>query len=163
MTSVRTLTIGIFLFILFSSTAICFGQKRYKCFFYPESIIVDGFEQTLDTTKGYFRPNTTSRVIIWENEFNKVSVLCKVKSNKRRIVTKERTEIFKDGKWKKAKLRIRLIERRFLNISRWTSKGWSTKSSMVTSSKSGINIKETYLGEENQYVELTGYCEIIWK
>jgi hypothetical protein len=86
-----------------------------------------------------------------------------VKTTDKKLKTKSRIEIYKNGRWKKAKFRIKLIEKRFLRMSRWTSKEWTTISSMILSHKSEFNIKKLFEGDKGEKIEVYGRFEAIWK
>lgn len=139
-----------------------FGQKHFKAVFYPTSIIVNGVLQQNDTISTRLNANKKSRVVLWEDEQNKFSILYKIKSSKRKIITKARTEIFTNGKWQKAKLKIRFIERRFLKISRWTSSSRSTglNKSITTKQKTSVRINRIFTSNDGKKIEIIGYFEL---
>ncbi len=148
-------------FLLMS--ALSNAQESYNAFFYPDSILINGKNQIIDTVSNNLSSNGKTRFIIWENELNKLSVLYKVKTSDKKLKTKSRIEIYKNGKWVKAKFRIRLIERRFLRMSRWTSKGKSTKSSRTLSMKTGFPVNRIFEGDNGDKIEIYGYFQTIWK
>ena len=158
----KSYIIAFFLLISFNS----FCQRDYKATFYVDSVKVDGSVKKIENTESKIDANGKIRVVLLENQESKISILMKVKTRKlkpKRIKAKSRVEIYRDGKWRKPKLKIKKVDGGGIKISRWETSAKFFLDRFTKSSKVMIPIDENITTEKGKTVNLQGTFEVEYK
>jgi len=152
-------TVAFALLIIFTF----YGQKDYKAVFNVDSVAVDESEIKI---KSKIDVNGKTRVVLLENEEIKVSILLKVKTRnlkRKRIKSKSRVEIYKDGKWRKPRLQIKKVDGGGIKVSRWESSAKFYLGRFTKSSKAMIRIDENIITKKGKSINLHGNFEVEYK
>lgn len=131
-------------------------SKIRKVSFYPTQLTIDGINVPIDSTSTKIKLNSKSRLIIWESEELKLSVLCEIKKTKKRCSKKMRIETFRNGRWRKSKFKL-FYDRPAMKLTRWDKWGY-TKGIDKGASKSSIPVKKVLVNAKGQTIEIIGTC-----
>ena len=154
-----------FKILIYLIISIGFGahsQITFKAYFYPDTIKVNNKTLNIDTTSFEIKDNGETRLILWENQENKVSMSFKVRNTEKKIKVKSRVEIFRKGRWEKEKMKVKMFhEAHLIKVYKWSSNFVMFHTEGVKP-ESGADIRETFIGDNGELILVVGYFKVFW-